>query len=117
MKLSTEKRTIKAMVGIYCKKHHGFKSLCSECNELLDYAYKRIEHCKFGDKKPACNSCPVHCYAPLKREKIREVMRFSGKFMPLRHPYLSIIHLLKAKRRQPNNRFCNIDRPGVGYAP
>jgi hypothetical protein len=44
----------------------------------------------------------VHCYALAKREKIREVMRFSGKLMPLRHPYLSVIHLLKTKRKTVN---------------
>jgi hypothetical protein len=99
MKLSTEKRTIKAMIDIYCKKHHGFNSPCTECDNLLEYAYKRIDHCKFGENKPACNSCPVQCYAPAKREKIREVMRFSGKLMPLRHPYLSVVHLLKTKRK------------------
>ena len=100
MKLSIEKRTIKAMIAIYCRKHHGSASLRVECNALLDYAYKRIDHCVYGEHKPACNSCPIHCYAPAKREKIRDVMRFSGKLMPLRHPYLSVVHLLKTKRKK-----------------
>lgn len=96
MILTTEKRTISAMMKIYCKDHHGSASLCSECNALLDYACKRIDHCTFGVDKPACNKCPIHCYALVKREKIKEVMRYSGKKMPLRHPYLSLRHLMKS---------------------
>ena len=95
MKLSAEKRTIKAMIGIYCKKYHGFNSLCSDCNDLLDYAYKRIDHCKFGLKKPACNKCKVHCYASDKCEKVKEIMRFSGRKMLLKHPYLTFLHFIK----------------------
>ncbi|NOR49648.1 MAG: hypothetical protein GQ530_01275, partial [Desulfuromonadales bacterium] len=25
--------------------------------------------------------CPVHCYAPEQREKVREIMRFSGQYL------------------------------------
>lgn len=93
--LSIEKRTIRVMMNIYCRKNHGTKNLCSECSDLLAYAYKRIDHCPFKLDKPACNNCTVHCYAKEKRERIKEVMRFAGPRMPLRHPFLSMIHLLK----------------------
>jgi hypothetical protein len=95
MKTETEKQTLKVMIEIYCRKNHGSPALCNNCNELLHYSMKRIEHCPFGIEKPACNKCIVHCYAPEKREKVKDVMRYSGKRMPFRHPYLSFIHLLK----------------------
>jgi hypothetical protein len=96
MSLSAEKRTISAMMNIYCNDHHGTDFLCSECSALLDYAYKRIDHCTYGADKPACKDCTIHCYAKEKREKIKEVMRYSGRKMPLRYPYLSAVHLMKS---------------------
>jgi hypothetical protein len=94
-----EMRTIHAMIRIYCGQVHHQKELCGECEELLAYAGKRIAKCRFGKAKPACKECPVHCYAPHMRDKIREVMRFSGPRMIYRHPLMSLIHLLKAKNK------------------
>jgi hypothetical protein len=95
MKLSIEKRTIQAMMKIYCKKNHGLSTLCANCNNLLEHAMKRIDHCPFKENKPACNKCKVHCYASEKREKIKEVMKFSGKRMLWKHPYLTTRHFMK----------------------
>ena len=89
-----EKRTIEAMIRIYCMNHHPI-NLCEECNVLLAYALKRIEKCQFGPMKPACNNCTVHCYSPGMREKIRQVMRFSGPRMLWKHPALAFYHLIK----------------------
>jgi hypothetical protein len=35
------------------------------------------------------------------RERIREVMRYAGPRMPLRHPILSIFHFIDGKRPAP----------------
>ncbi|NIP33651.1 MAG: hypothetical protein GWN18_01835, partial [Thermoplasmata archaeon] len=35
------------------------------------------------------------------RERVREVMRYSGPRMLLRHPYLAIAHLRDGRRRPP----------------
>jgi hypothetical protein len=32
----------------------------------------------FGDNKPACKQCPVHCYQPAKREEMKQIMRWAG---------------------------------------
>ena len=75
-------------------------SLCPQCQALLDYAHKRLEHCKFGEDKPSCTRCPVHCYKPAMREQIRQVMRYSGPRMLLHDPIMAIRHLwdfLRAK--------------------
>ncbi len=99
MKLAREKKTVEAMVGLYCRAHHpGFRPPCPECGELLAYARRRIERCRFGLPKPVCSKCPVHCYAPGPRERIRQVMRFAGPRMLLAHPLLALLHLLDARR-------------------
>jgi len=50
---------------------------CDECAQFLQYAIERRLRCPL-DPKPACKHCEVHCYKPAMREKVREVMRFSG---------------------------------------
>ena len=75
-------------------------SLCPQCQALLDYAHQRLEHCKFGEDKPSCTRCPVHCYKPAMREQILQVMRYSGPRMLLHDPIMAIRHLwdfLRAK--------------------
>ena len=66
----------------------------SECNELHTYAMSRLERCPFGQEKPTCATCQIHCYKPQLRERIREVMRFAGPRMLWRHPILAIRHVL-----------------------
>ena len=75
-------------------------SLCPQCQQLLTYAHQRLERCKFGEDKPSCTRCPVHCYKPAMREQIRQVMRYSGPRMLLHDPIMAIRHLwdfLRAK--------------------
>lgn len=84
---------------MYCKYHHGKTKLCSECIELIDYAELRIDKCKFGLEKPACKDCPVHCYKPEMRERIRNIMCWSGLRMIYTHPILAIKHLLREKKK------------------
>ncbi len=102
-RIAREKRTVGAMVHIYCSAHHESRpgTLCTECAKLFDYATERLDLCRYGEDKPACNRCPVHCYAPEPRQKVREVMRFAGPRMTLRHPILAIGHL-RDLLRSPN---------------
>ena len=91
------------MLAIYCRDHHaeGLRTLCSECSRLLAYAQSRLEVCPFQETKPACNCCKVHCYSPVMRARITEVMRYAGPRMVLRHPVLSFFHLMDTWRRAP----------------
>ena len=75
------------------QRSHGGSGLCGECRELLEYSLARLEHCKFGNTKTKCHKCPVHCYRPDMREKIRTVMRFSGPRMLLYHPLEALRYL------------------------
>lgn len=104
-RLEREERTIAVMTGMYCRDHHGGTgALCPECDELLDYARRRLAACRFGAGKPTCAACTVHCYAPSRRERIREVMRYSGPRMMTRHPVLAVAHLVDTRRARRATR-------------
>src|SRR5450756_212026 len=96
-----ELKTIAIMVRMYCRHHHGGTPLCADCTALFDYAQRRLQRCVFGDAKPNCAKCVVHCYSKHMREKIRIVMRWAGPRMLLRHPVLGVLHLLADRRPIP----------------
>lgn len=99
-RVAREKRTFAAMVALYCRRHHRQREcLCADCQELLDYAFARLERCPHGEDKPACADCSIHCYKPALRQRVRQVMRCAGPRMLWRHPYLAIRHLLDARRK------------------
>lgn len=93
-RIDRETKTIHKMIEIYCRDHHRENDLCTDCKQLLDYAEKRTKSCRFGKDKPVCADCPVHCYKPEMRKRIREVMRYAGPRMIYHHPLLAIRHLL-----------------------
>ncbi|MBI5240087.1 MAG: nitrous oxide-stimulated promoter family protein [Elusimicrobia bacterium] len=92
------------MIGIYCRAKHGGMDLCAECSDLLVYAANRLEHCGFGGDKPPCKDCPAHCYAPHRRARIQEVMRYAGPRLLKSHPYLALRHALDGLRRTPSKK-------------
>ncbi|MDO4496406.1 MAG: nitrous oxide-stimulated promoter family protein [Bacteroidales bacterium] len=95
-RIEREKKTVGQMVEIFCHAHHGKrKGLCDECQSLLDYAYVRLDHCKFGENKTSCKKCPVHCYKPAMREQMRQVMRYAGPRMLWHHPVAAIKHMFQ----------------------
>jgi hypothetical protein len=101
-RLAREGRTIAAMIGCYCEgHHHANAALCPECRQLLDYAALRLERCRFGAEKPVCAKCPVHCYQRVRREQVKEVMRYAGPRMLWQHPILSLCHWLDGFRKAP----------------
>lgn len=101
-----ELQTIEVIIGMYCcgHRHHQGNgcALCPDCTELLDYAARRLERCVFGDGKPTCAKCVVHCYSADKREQIRTVMQWAGPRMLLHHPLRAIFHLLDGRRSAPS---------------
>ena len=102
-RISQEKRTIDAMLGIYCRDRHATREgLCPDCTALRGYAHRRLEICPFQEDKPVCNRCEVHCYSARMRERVRAVMRYAGPRMLLRHPVLAIRHLLDERRPVPS---------------
>lgn len=98
-KRAREKQTVALMIRLYCRKNHGTRNtLCPECAELTQYAMQRSDKCPFMETKTFCSNCQVHCYKPVMREKIRQVMRFSGPRMMLYHPVLAVRHVIESKK-------------------
>ncbi len=102
--LERERRTIGKMVGIYCRDHHGTNELCDDCALFMDYASVRLDKCPFGQAKPTCSNCPVHCYKAAYRDRARAIMRYAGPRMLLRHPVLTIAHYVDGLRRARHPR-------------
>ncbi|MFD1179491.1 nitrous oxide-stimulated promoter family protein [Paenibacillus puldeungensis] len=114
-RIRREKATVALMISLYCSHQHknrvrtslvapdtGLKlslSLCEECLKLYTYANQRLTHCRFGEDKSTCLSCPVHCYAASQRENIRKVMRYAGPRMLWRYPLLTLQHWLDGRQR------------------
>ncbi len=100
--MARERKTAEVMIRIFCRDRHGTGGdLCGDCRDLLDYAMLRLDKCPFGEGKTTCANCPVHCYKPEMRERIREVMRHSGPRMLPWHPILTFFHFLDGRRKEP----------------
>ncbi|MDR3706190.1 MAG: nitrous oxide-stimulated promoter family protein [Paludibacteraceae bacterium] len=95
MSILSEKRTVEKMIRLYCSLNHKQKKLCPECLTLLEYARSRLDLCPFGNQKPMCRRCSIHCYEKQQREKIKQVMRFSGPRILFYEPFTFLKHLLK----------------------
>lgn len=97
-------------VAIFCRENHRDESkeafsmkderleqvladkelqLCPDCRKLLSHGIAKLLLCSL-DPKPMCKKCPTHCYAPGYREKVLEVMKFSGRYL-IKHGRLDIM--------------------------
>ncbi|MEI7596719.1 MAG: nitrous oxide-stimulated promoter family protein [Bacteroidota bacterium] len=99
-----EKETISLMIGLYCRKKHQTNVLCLDCKELLNYTFFKIENCIFGEEKPTCKSCSVHCYQKIQREKVREIMRFAGPRMIWFYPIRALMHFFRIKNTETRSQ-------------
>lgn len=99
-KIKKDIKVLSLFVEIYCQNHHKDKEknivrtngllknfstelsrkLCKECERLLLYSVTKRVLCPY-EPKPACKKCPAPCYKDGFREKMREVMRFSGAYL------------------------------------
>lgn len=113
-KKSKDIRVLADFISIFCRENHrgetkdtfpikeerlrhilGNKSLllCPDCRKLLNHGIAKLLLCPY-DPKPMCKKCQTHCYAPGYRERIREVMRFSGSYL-IKHGRLDLmVHYL-----------------------
>jgi hypothetical protein len=99
-RISREKKTVDAMIRLYCrKKHDAEDEMCPECQELHDFAMLRLTNCPFQELKSTCGKCLVHCYKPELRTKISKVMKYSGPRMLLYHPIMAFQHLYDGRTK------------------
>jgi hypothetical protein len=80
-RVEREKCILNTMITNYCKQVHKTSVLCNDCNELIDYAEKRLLACPFLEDKPVCSKCNIHCYNTKQKDRIKEVMRTVGPKM------------------------------------
>jgi hypothetical protein len=97
-RIAREKKVISLMIDMYCRRYHHDRKDCMYCKELREFAFMRIDKCRFKDDKPNCNDCKVHCFGKEKREQVREVMRFAGPRMMMRHPYYALLHIMRKRK-------------------
>ena len=103
-------RVLTDFVSIFCRENHpdegkspftvkderlqrslsgGDIALCPDCQKLLTHGIAKRLQCPY-DPKPMCKKCKTHCYAPGYRERMREVMKFSGLYL-VRHGRLDLM--------------------------
>lgn len=96
-----EKRVVNKMIALYCNSNHKTThELCESCNELYKYAFTRLERCPFGENKPTCSSCSIHCYKSDMKAQIKKVMKFAGPRMLFVSPIITIRHFYKEHKRK-----------------
>jgi len=102
-RLRREYRTMECMVEIWCADHHDETTrqgtTCDDCQAFLSYARRRLEKCPYGEAKPTCAKCPIHCYKRAQREHARVIMAYAGPRMTYRHPWLALMHLFDKVRK------------------
>lgn len=91
-------RLIGKFVEVYCAGKHGTSArstfklpatlgdrrLCPECTAFMEYAVGQRTKCPLEAEKPSCKKCRIHCYAKIQRDKVREIMAYSGRRLMLR---------------------------------
>ncbi len=92
IRMRSEKNIVDHMVVTYCRGHHGTHGeLCTGCAQFRDYAFLRLDRCRFQEKKSTCGKCIIHCYKPDVKVEVKKAMRYSGPPL-LRHPSLAMYH-------------------------
>ena len=101
-RITRELRTVEAMISVFCQGQHGTSDgLCPDCEALRHYAQNRLQTCPFQEGKTTCAKCPVHCYKPEMRARIRAVMRYAGPRMLYKHPVMTLQHMVEGRRNEP----------------
>lgn len=104
-RLRRERRTVTVIIDMFCRHHHAVDAgRCADCGALHDYAMERIGRCPYGEDKPTCANCPIHCYRKAMRQEMRRVMAWSGPRMLKRHPILAILHVIDGYRKAERPR-------------
>ena len=96
-RIDEELHVVEQMIRLYCHNKEGNNNLCPQCTDLLTYARTRLTHCQFGEQKPTCRKCPIHCYRPDMKRRMQQVMRWAGPRMLWYHPIAAIKHLFRER--------------------
>lgn len=100
-RIHREKLTIHKMIALYQKGCPQAEPDQAYYQALFEFAQKRLDKCVYGENKPACKHCPVHCYPYVRREEMKRIMRWAGPRMIWHHPLLTVQHLIDDRRAVP----------------
>ena len=93
-------RILALFTSVYCQGHHNCERVplaalpeqlavlnrypcCQECLDFLSYAIERRLQCPITEN-PNCKHCQIHCYHAGHRDRVRQIMRYSGKKLIMR---------------------------------
>ena len=97
--IEREKKMVEVMVQIYCKDHHNPNLLpCMKCSELKEYSKKRLDNCRYKEKKPVYGRCGLKCYNINFKSDSELVFRYAGPRMFFAHPRLGFQHIFDSFR-------------------
>ena len=88
----------------WARNHLGWRHMAQTEPNAGHRALARLERCKYGPDKPKCEACTTHCYKPAMRDAIREVMRYAGPRMLVRHPVMALGHTVDGLMKRPKNK-------------
>lgn len=91
-RIAYEKKVVAQMIRLYCRCKEGNRAVCDSCRQLQSTLLP-VGPWPFGERKPACRNCKVHCYKPEMRERMRRVMHYAGPRMLWHYPWDAIRHL------------------------
>ncbi|MCI5972127.1 MAG: nitrous oxide-stimulated promoter family protein [Anaerococcus sp.] len=91
-KLKEEYKTVCEMIDLYHRKNDRFSD--GDISELKAYVKRKLSSCPHGSSKPFCSYCKIHCYEPVRRAEILDIMRFSGPRFIFYRPGKAIKHIL-----------------------
>lgn len=114
--ISGDLKVLGKFVETFCRKNHrdaerapfrmggvdlsatglGKRKVCADCRKVLSHAVVKRARCPL-EPKPSCRVCPVHCYSRTYRQKIREIMKFSGRHLILRGRLHLLLHFLERR--------------------
>lgn len=99
-RLIREQKTVDLMIDLYCRDKHGMTAgICEDCQEIKDYVHVRLKKCPYQEKKTICANCKTHCYQKIMQDRIRKIMMYGGPRMLIRHPGLTVLHLMDGFRK------------------
>ncbi|MDO5100211.1 MAG: nitrous oxide-stimulated promoter family protein [Eubacteriales bacterium] len=112
-----EKLLLQVMLGLHCQScghdrrvtvedeeihqwsnHFGRRrfasvQLCEDCRDLLLIGWRHTNNCPRMAEKTFCHHCPKPCYRKADEERIKTVMRQSGRRLLWKHPLLAVCQL------------------------
>ena len=78
-KIEREKQTVCKMIELYCRHHLKQNRMPDEYQHLAEFACRRLDHCKYGEQKTACNPAIITIATIMKRNLCTTFRRLANE--------------------------------------